>query len=402
MGCKAKIKKIADTRHASAIFYSRTGKSYLQVHVEQFVPRKPLLAQLGEERIGIELLDVEHPGAAPEALGPHRSAQSRRNARGERHGLRAGLLESLLVVAVVINIVGALLAVLQALDAAADRGLSVVVGAQRLGIGKNRLEELDRDDLDAVVDDRVDTRHADVLDDAQVREVFLAEGHPETCTLNGRIVLNQRLELLVVDHIRLALADTRVIERTVYLMRLGGNPLAVLEITPFLRHLADVDLGIEVRGESHAVVARVAIHDVEVVDLVEMVLGGIGREDGRHARVEAAAEDRREARSLEAVLIGPLPRVFEMCLVLRLVVGCVEVVAAAFEAGVHDRKVLVRKRHVDHDVGFERAEQFAQLRHAVCVDLGGLHAVAADGGRNGVAFGFGTGVCFFGQATAWL
>ena len=70
-----------------------------------------------------------------------------------------------------------------------------------------------------------------------------------------------------------------------------------------IRDSADVDLGVEVRGESHAVVAGVAVDDVKVVDLVEMVLGGIGREDGRHARVEAAAEDRREARGLEAVLI---------------------------------------------------------------------------------------------------
>ena len=120
-----------------------------------------------------------------------------------------------------------------------------------------------------------------------------------------------------------------------------------------------------------------------------MVLGGIGREDGRNARVEAAAEDRRETRGLEAVLIGPLPRVFEMRLVLGLVVGRVEVVAAAFEAGVHDRQVLIRQRHVDHDVGFERAEKFAELRHVVGIDLGGLHAVAADGGRHGIAFGFG-------------
>ena len=110
----------------------------------------------------------------------------------------------------------------------------------------------------------------------------------------------------------------------------------------------------------------------------------------RDTRVETAAEDGRKTGGLETVLIGPLPRILEVRLVARLVVGRVEVVAAAFEAGVHDREILVRKRHVDHDVGFERAEQFAQLRHAVGVDLGGLHAVAADGGRNGVAFGFGT------------
>ena len=121
-----------------------------------------------------------------------------------------------------------------------------------------------------------------------------------------------------------------------------------------------------------------------------MVLGGIGREDGCHAGVETAAEDRREPGGLETILIGPLPRIFEMGLVLGFVVGRVEVIAAAFEAGVHDGQILVRKRHVDDDVGFEGAEQLAELRHIVGVDLGGLHAVAADGRRNGIAFGFGS------------
>ena len=266
----------------------------------------------------------------------------------------------------------------------------MIVGAQRLGIGQDGLEELDRDDLDAVVDDRVDTRHADVLDHTQVCEVLLAESHPEARPLDRRIVLHERLQLLVVNDVRLALANTGVIERPVNLVRLGHDPLAVLVVAALLGHLADIDLGIEVRSEGHAVVAGIAVDNIEVVDLVEMVFGGIGSEDGRHARVEAAAEDGRKARSLEAVLIGPLPRIFEMRLVFRLVVGRVEVVAAAFEAGVHDRQILIRKRYVDHDVGFERAEQLAQLRHVVGIDLGGLHAVAADSCRHGIACGFGT------------
>ena len=127
------------------------------------------------------------------------------------------------------------------------------------------------------------------------------------------------------------------------------------------------------------------------MDFVEVVLGGIGREDRRHARVEAAAEDRRQARGLEAVLVGPLPRIFEMRLVAGFVVGRVEVVAAAFQTGIHDRQVLIRERHVDDDIRLEGPEQLAQLRHVVGIDLGGLHAVATDGRRHGIAFGFGTG-----------
>ena len=79
-----------------------------------------------------------------------------------------------------------------------------------------------------------------------------------------------------------------------------------------------------------------------------------------------------------------------MRLVLGLVVGRVEVVAAALEAGIHDREVLIRQGDIDDDVGLEGPEQLAQRGHVVGIDLGGLHAVTADGGRHGVAFGFGT------------
>ncbi len=170
---------------------------------------------------------------------------------------------------------------------------------------------------------------------------------------------------------------------------LGHDPLAVLVVAALLGHLADVDFGIEVGGESHAVVTGVAVHDVEVVDLVEVVLGRIGGEDRRHARIEAAAEDGRKSLGLEAVLVGPLPRILEVRLVLGLVIGRVEVVHAAFEAGVHDGEVLVGEGYIDHDVGTERAEQRAQVGHVVGIDLGGFHAAAADGRVNGIAFRFG-------------
>ena len=78
-------------------------------------------------------------------------------------------------------------------------------------------------------------------------------------------------------------------KRLVYLVRFGHHPLAVLVVTAFLSHFADIDFRIEIRGESHAVITGVAIHDIEVVNLVEMVFGGIGGENSCHSRIEAAA-----------------------------------------------------------------------------------------------------------------
>jgi len=72
-----------------------------------------------------------------------------------------------------------------------------------------------------------------------------------------------------------------------------------------------------------------------------------------------------------------------------LVVGRIEVIDAAFQAGVHDREILIGKGHVDDDIGTEGAEEFAQFGNAVGIDLSGLYAAAADRRRNGVALRLG-------------
>ena len=176
------------------------------------------------------------------------------------------------------------------------------------------------------------------------------------------------------------------------LQRLGLHPLAVLPVQSLLRDLADVDLGVEVSGEGLVVVACVAVDDVEVLNLLEMVLGSVCREDTRHARVEAAAEDSRQSGLLEALAVGPLPAVFEVCLVLRLVVGRVEVVAARLQAGLHDGEVLIGQGQVHHDVGLVAAEQLHELRHLVGIYLCRLNPFEASGALHGggqaVAFSF--------------
>ena len=55
------------------------------------------------------------------------------------------------------------------------------------------------------------------------------------------------------------------------------------------------------------VVTGIAVHDVQIVDLVEVVLGGIGRIDTTHARVKTTTQDGRQARLLKALAISPLP-----------------------------------------------------------------------------------------------
>ena len=163
----------------------------------------------------------------------------------------------------------------------------------------------------------------------------------------------------MVHEVAVALSDIRIGEILVHGQRLGLDPLAVLIVEAFLRDLTDIDLRVEVGGEGLVVVAGVAVDDVEVLNLVELVLGSVGSIDAAHTRVEAAAEDRCQAGLTEAVPVGPLPAVFEVSLVLRLIVGRVEVAHATSEAGVHDRQVLIGEGQIDYQVGLAAVDEGA-------------------------------------------
>ena len=99
----------------------------------------------------------------------------------------------------------------------------------------------------------------------------------------------------------------RISQRRVDFKRPGGYPLAVLPVATVLCNLADVDFGVEIRGESLSVVPGIAVHDIQGLHLREIMLGRVGGEYARHSRVETASENRRQARFLEAFAVGPLP-----------------------------------------------------------------------------------------------
>ena len=219
-----------------------------------------------------------------------------------------------------------------------------------------------------------------------MRQVFLPEGHPEACAAQRRVVLNEALQLFVIHEVRLARPNIRVVQRLMYGERLRLMPLSVLEIAALLGDLADVDLRVEVGGESLVMVAGVAVDDVERVKLVEVVLGGVGREDARHAGVEAAAEDGGQAGLAEAILVGPLPTVFVFGFVERLIVGRVEVADAVFEAGVHDVEILIRQGEVDHQFGAEVLEEAHQFVLVVGVHLSRAYAYVLNVLRDAIAF----------------
>ena len=222
-------------------------------------------------------------------------------------------------------------------------------------------------------------------------QVLLTESHPETTLFDGGVVLHQTLQLLVVQQIAFAWTDVGIGEGLVNLQWFCLNPLTILIVKSLLGNLADINLRVEVRGEGMVVVTSITVHDVEVMDLVEVVLGGIGRIDTRYTWVEATTQDRCETSLFETVLVSPLPGILKVCFVLRLVVGRIEIVTTAGQTSVHDRQVLIGQGEVNHELRLIVREERLQLLHIVGIHLSSLdvHVVASfvDVGYNLVALG---------------
>ena len=135
-------------------------------------------------------------------------------------------------------------------------------------------------------------------------------------------------------------------------------------------------------------VAPVAVHDINVVNFVKVVLQGIGRKNTGDSGVKAAAQKGRDAGLLKTLPIGPLPGIIKIgreallpaalliygtplgiLRVLRLVIGRVDVIHPAGKAGIHDGQILIGQRQVQHRLGSLPANQRLQLLHIVRIHL---------------------------------
>ena len=188
--------------------------------------------------------------------------------------------------------------------------------------------------------------------------------------------------------------------------------MAVLPVAAGGRHLAQVDLRVKVGGKGIAVVAAVAVQNIDGVNGIELVLFGIGTVSLGHTRVEAAAQQGGQAGFLKLLCVGPLPAVIkvggEACFlaallvdgtplrvvsVLRLVVGGVHIVYAAGKAGIHDGQVLIGQGNVHHEVGLISLDEGDHFVHLVGIHLCGGDLGSGFGGQfcsQLVALGLGT------------
>ena len=132
--------------------------------------------------------------------------------------------------------------------------------------------------------------------------------------------------------------------------RLGFNPVTVFIIFAPGRYFPDIDFRVKVGGKGVAVVAGIAIHDVNRIDFIKMRFQGMGAENIGYPRIKAASQQGHDAPLFKPVMVIPLPFVTEFSLIRRFVIGRIEIIHPGFEAGVHDRQILVRERHIDDQI----------------------------------------------------
>ena len=120
-------------------------------------------------------------------------------------------------------------------------------------------------------------------------------------------------------------------------------------------------------------ITRIAVDDVQRVDLAEVMLQRVCRIDIGNTGVKAAAKQRRETSLFELVLIGPLPVILKLRYIARFVVCRVDVVNTRFKTGIHDREILIGKGDIDDDRWLEALEQLYQFRHVISIHTSGLN-----------------------------
>ena len=205
-----------------------------------------------------------------------------------------------------------------------------------------------------------------------MRQIFLTEGHPETGTLDRREILGQAFQLLMIHQIGFARTHIRVVQRLMDTQRIGFLPFAIFVILTTLGNFTNIDFRIEIGRKSLVMVTGIAIDNIQILDLIEMMFGCISCINTRYSRIKSTTQDGRQASLFETLFVGPLPAILVFSLIQRLIIGRIQIADTIFQTRIHDMQVLIRQCQVHHQIRLERLEQSHQLIHIVCIHLSGF------------------------------
>ena len=184
-------------------------------------------------------------------------------------------------------------------------------------------------------------------------QVFLSESHPETCPLDGRVIFHQGFQFLMIQQIGIPLPDIRIGQHLMDFQWSGFHPVSVFIIPSVLGNLTDIDFRIEIGGKCLSVITGITIHYIQVLDFIKMMFRSISCKNSRYSRVKPAPQYGCQSFFFKAVVVCPLPAVFEMCHIFRFIISCIQIIHPTFQTSFHDRQILIRQGYVNHDSRLE-------------------------------------------------
>src|SRR3546814_8274198 len=108
---------------------------------------------------------------------------------------------------------------------------------------------------------------------------------PYTTLFRSRL---QAFALLMIHEVHGLWPNLLEIELLLHRHRRGLDPVSIFPVARDRGHLADIDLRIEIGRKMLAMIATVAVENVERVDAFEMMFLQPGREDAGHAEIGRA------------------------------------------------------------------------------------------------------------------
>ena len=177
-------------------------------------------------------------------------------------------------------------------------------------------------------------------------QVALTEGHEEADAFDARNVESKAFDLFVVEQVHIFLTNTIKVVFTFDFHWFGLYPVAVFPVGAFCRNLTDIDFRVKVGCERIAVVATIAVEDVDVVDLIKFMFERISGEYTGNARVKTAAQQCGDASLFKAFTVSPLPAVLKFCSIFWLIVCGINIVGLGCKAGIHDGQILIWQSEV--------------------------------------------------------
>ena len=88
--------------------------------------------------------------------------------------------------------------------------------------------------------------------------------------------------------------------------------MAVLPIRARCRYLSQIDFRVKIRGKRIAVIAAVAVQNINRINSIKKMFFGISTIGLGHARVKAAAEQCGQSGLFKPFLISPLPGIVKI------------------------------------------------------------------------------------------